>query len=597
MGAPEPATAGPAPAGSVLHLRADGPVAAALRQRAEVAFRDIAERSPEDLAALSPVAVQEALHELRVHQIELEMQNEDLRRAQVEVEESRSRYLELYDFAPVGYCTVNSRGLITKANLTAATLVGMNRSLLVGCPFARFIHGNDSDSWHRLFTQVINSGEPQSRELRFVKPGGTFFWIQLAAAAAQGEGGGRVCHIAFSDITREKAVAAERDLLGRKLQETQRFESLAVLAGGIAHDFNNILTAIVGNVVLARISLPANAPALAFLATIERATKRAAELCVQMSAYAGKGRFVIEPLSLSRLIAEVTSLLKISVGKNVGLRFHLQPTLPLIEADGTQLKQAVVNLVLNASEALGENPGFITVSTGVAAASEPGVPAGFSGVWLEVADTGCGMSPETQAKIFDPFFSTKFSGRGLGLSATQGIVRSHHGVIKVHSVPGAGATFRLFFPSVAVEESVAVLAPEPPAARAGPTATPGRATDCLLVVDDEEMVLDALALVLKSAGFAVVTANDGREAVDIFRTEPDRFSLVLMDLTMPRLNGHEALKELQAIRNTVRVVLMSGSSEIELRAAASGMGPAGFLLKPFETGRLIEVVREALARK
>ena len=257
-----------------------------------------------------------------------------------------------------------------------------------------------------------------------------------------------------SDITARKQAEAEADKLQLKMLETQKLESLGLLAGGIAHDFNNLLTVIVGNSTLASLESGESPANRARLDNVITSARRAAELCHQLLAYAGKGSFTTEPINLNEIVTETTRLLELSIGEHAQLEFTLAPTLPRNQADPSQIRQVIMNLIINASEALAGHPGTIRLTTSVITLQPPGpgesapaieaVPGEY--VCLEVADTGAGMTPEVLARIFDPFFTTKFTGRGLGLAAVIGIVRSHHGTLKVHSTPGQGSTFRVFLP-------------------------------------------------------------------------------------------------------------------------------------------------------
>ena len=443
--------------------------AAALRQRAEAASREIAELSPDELKALSPEDTRRFLHELHVHQIELQMQNEELRRAQVELVVSRARYFDLYNLAPVGYCTLSKEGLILQANVCAATLLSPLLAAQAKQSISCFIHRDDGDTFNLLRQQLIATGEPQSCELRLVKKDGRQFWAHLATTLGTDGEGSPVIRLVLSDVSERKR--AEHEILMRHLQETKKHESLGVLAGGIAHHFNNILAAILGCASLASRGLPPGSPQQAYLEQISESSLRAAELCKQMLVYAGQGRLVVERLDLGLLVEATAQLTKIAIGKQALLWFHLEKGLPLIEADATQLRSVVMSLVINASEAIGEKSGRITLTTGrtqVNHASRSGtsepleLPAGDY-ICLEVADSGGGMSAETQALIFDPFFTTKFAGPGLGLAAALGIVRAHKGSITAVSEPGRGTTFKVWLP--AMSGSGETPAPAPSADR------------------------------------------------------------------------------------------------------------------------------------
>ena len=380
--------------------------------------------------------------------------------------------------------------------------------------------------------------------------------------------------------------------LETRVQQAQKLESLGVLAGGIAHDFNNLLTAILGHANLALMDLPPESPARDSLLEIDKASGRAAELCRQMLAYAGRGRFTVEPVNVSRLIEELAHLLHASISKKILLRCQLAEGLPTIEADPAQLRQVAMNLIINAAEAIGNTEGVIAISTGVMECSEdylrgghlsePPFPGRF--VFLEVADTGCGMDVETQKKIFDPFFTTKFAGRGLGLAAVLGIVRSHRGTLRVESEPGRGTVFRVLFPA-GTKAATVESAGNPP---------PWRGAGTILLVDDEDPVRNVVRRMLERWGFAVLCASDGREAVEMFRAHAAVVVCVLLDLAMPRMDGEETFQELRRIRPDIRVVLASGYSDQEVALRFQGTGLAGFIEKPYRMealgAKLLEVI-------
>jgi signal transduction histidine kinase/CheY-like chemotaxis protein len=397
----------------------------------------------------------------------------------------------------------------------------------------------------------------------------------------------------------------ERLVLERKMLEAQKLESLGVLAGGIAHDFNNLLAVILGNAELALLDLPPESPARASIAQIEVAARRAAGLTQQMLAYSGRGHFVVGRYDLNALIAEMTELLKASVPKQVALRFALAAQLPLILADATQIRQVVLNLVINAAEAIGERDGSIIVTTRVRQVDRaylaradltPDLAAGMY-VELEVADTGHGMDAATQAKIFEPFFTTKFTGRGLGLAAVLGIVRGHRGALTVQSAPGQGTTFRVLL-AVAAEESND-WDETPPPDRGASTPSPTLAHPSggvVLIVDDEEHVRAVAARILEQAGYSVLLAADGAAGVELYRARVGQIDCVLLDLTMPRLSGKQTFYELLQLDPNVRVVIMSGYDEQETAERFTELEPAGFLHKPFTIESLHAAIAQALDR-
>jgi signal transduction histidine kinase len=381
--------------------------------------------------------------------------------------------------------------------------------------------------------------------------------------------------------------------LEAQMFQAQKLESLGVLAGGIAHDLNNMLTPVLGYVELAAKTLPEGAPAAPMLDEAGKNARRAADLVQQILAYAGKGRFIIQLVDLSGLVRDMGGLLEAAVSINAKLEYDLAPALPFVEADATQLRQVVMNLVKNASEALAELPGTITMRTGlIAAASPPPCASGRKtdlpkgpAVFLEVSDSGCGMTADVVEKVFDPFFTTKFTGRGLGLAVVQGIVRGHHGALQVHSAPHKGSTFRLLLPcSERTSPAPAVSKPS----------TAWHASGTILVIDDDERVLDIVQHLLQFAGLSVLIATAGEDGLATFRKDPQRIKAVLLDLTMPKTSGLEIARALRLLRPDLPILLMSGYSVEEASRQCEGLGIAGFVQKPFDSSGLLTAIQQAL---
>jgi len=396
------------------------------------------------------------------------------------------------------------------------------------------------------------------------------------------------------DITERKRAEEERLQLERQFQQSQRLESLGVLAGGIAHDFNNMLMAVLGYADLALADLPLASPARESVKEIARASHRAAELCRQMLAYSGRGRFVVEAIDLHDLIDSMVHLLSSSISKKILLNLNLEKNLPPIMGDASQIDQVIMNLVINASEAIGERSGVITISTGAMECSreylretylDEGLAEGLY-VTLEVSDTGMGMDKETQSHLFDPFFTTKFTGRGLGLAAVLGIVRGHKGAIKVYSEERKGTTFKLLFLAAESERPIEKTKGE------GILSWKGSGT--ILLVDDEETIRALGRRMLERLGFQVLTATDGREALDVYRQHGDEIVLVLLDLTMPHMNGEEAYRELRRMDPAVKVLMSSGYTENDITSRFAGKGLAGFIQKPYTLALLWDGLRAVL---
>ncbi|MDD5285490.1 MAG: response regulator, partial [Desulfuromonadaceae bacterium] len=392
-----------------------------------------------------------------------------------------------------------------------------------------------------------------------------------------------------TDITERKRSEEERLNMERQLLHAQKLESLGVLAGGIAHDFNNILTSIIGNADLALMRLNKESPAVENLHKIEQAAVRAADLARQMLAYSGKGKFVVESINLNFLLKEMLHMLEVSISKNSVLRLNLHTPLPLVEADATQIRQIIMNLVINASEAIGEKSGVIAITTGCMDCDhgylkdvwlDENITEGLY-VYLEIADTGCGMDKETLSRLFDPFFTTKFTGRGLGMSAVLGIVRGHRGAIKVYSEQDNGTSFKVLFPASSRPAELFNDESE---------RDDWKGSGTVLLVDDEETVRGIGTEMLKELGFSTITADDGREAVEIFNSTPD-IAFVVLDLTMPHMNGEQCFQELRRIKPDVKVIMSSGFSENEVTQKFVGKGLAGFIQKPYKLSALKETIR------
>jgi CheY-like chemotaxis protein len=366
------------------------------------------------------------------------------------------------------------------------------------------------------------------------------------------------------------------------MQHIQKLESLGVLAGGIAHDFNNLLMAILGNANLASIELSPASKTREYLSEIEQATKRAADLCRQMLAYSGRGKFVIQKIHLPDIVAEMTQLLKASISKKASLNLDLSDRLPAMEGDPTQIRQVIMNLITNASEALADENGVISVSTGLAQCSleylrgiitdEDVHPGAY--VYIEVSDTGCGMDETTRARMFEPFFTTKFTGRGLGMAAVLGIMRGHKGAITIDSVPEQGTTIRALFP--AMDD----IAPQGQPTSSETTESL-KNTGGVLLVDDEESNRNIAGKMLNRLGFKVFLANDGSQALDEYRAHKAEIELVVLDLTMPNMDGEEAFRELRKMDPNIRVIISSGYTEQEIIRRFEGRNISGFIEKPY----------------
>ncbi|WP_050430968.1 hybrid sensor histidine kinase/response regulator [Chondromyces crocatus] len=491
---------------------------------------------------------------------------------------------------------------------------GLSRQGLEGKALIDTVPPEEYERLEPLYRATLAGTAPEKIEIRY----GDRLYVDYPVPV-RGDGDEIIAAMMISlDVTEVRRVEEERRRIQEKLEEAQRLESLGVLAGGIAHDFNNMLTAILGHAELLRQDLPAHATEQENVDAIVTVTKRASDLVKQMLAYAGKGRISLRPLDFNALIRDLGELLRASVAKHARVQYELADTLPAVVADAAQLRQIVMNLIVNASEAIeahtsGEDGhdakegddaregeasrtargGTILVSTALESLESstlerlaPGTeraPGPY--VKFTVSDSGTGMDAETVTKIFQPFFSTKFVGRGLGLAAVHGIVQSHQGLLLVESEPKQGTTFRVWLPASELRPDEEL--PPPSAAIAARQRT-------VLVIDDEEVVRVTLQRTLERIGFVVRMAEGGEEGLAMLQEDRQDTALAMVDLTMPDMPGDHVVRELLKVKPDVPVILMSGYCEEDVTARYGELGHTAFLHKPFSLDELRTVVRTAL---
>ncbi len=697
--------------------------AAELRRRAEENLRQAAQL-PETDIALSPEETRRTLHELRVHQVELEMQNTELRRAQTDLESERQRYFDLYEMAPVGYCTVSEEGLITRANLSAASLLAITRDARAGRPiFSRFILEEDQDIYYQQRKKVLATAETARCELRMVKKDGSGFWAHLEISLGRDAGDNAVYRIVLSDISARKQAEeivllrqseekyrtlvqhssdpifsfnvdltyrfvneafarpfgktpadfidqsphaiftgdeaekhlalilqvfqtgqkkdaevkvvsqlgevrdywtladpiknaqgqvlfvtciakditerkrteeekAKLELLNRQLQKN---ESLGRMAGAIAHHFNNKLQAVMGCLELVIFEMPQNGRAIDKLNAAMQAADQAAEVSRKMLTYLGQVTGKQEPLDLSELCKIWLPMLQLAMPKNVDLATEFPCPGPTVKANAEQILQIVTNLVTNGWEAYGGQQGTLELIVTTVSSVDIGKAHRFPVNWqagdnpyacLEVRDSGCGIAAKDLEEVFAPFFSTKFTGRGLGLPVVSGLVQAHNGVVTVESSGGRGSVFRVFLP---IPSERVYRLPD----RIAKTWERERGGTVLLV-DDDKIVLSITGMLLAELGFTVLKAGDGLEAVELFLQHKNDVSFVLSDVSMPRMNGWEALTALRHITPGLPVILTSGYTEEQVMEEAHPERPQAFLAKPYGLEELEIAICRAL---
>jgi len=506
-----------------------------------------------------------------------------------------SIYHNVFDALPDAVLVIDpERGRITEANDQATVLLSGGQPLATMDVVNASLAASDPDLHCELLSRakLAVRGIRQRFDVR-ANLGESEIWCEIDLVAAMLRGRWQVV-ATVRDINARKKAEEKQRVLEAQVRHVQKLESLGVLAGGIAHDFNNLLAGIMGNAGLALREMPEESSAADRVRQLQAAAVRASELTGQMLAYSGKGTFVVEAADLSHLTKEMTTLLAASVSKKAELALELEERLPAIEGDATQLRQVIMNLLTNASDALEDNAGTIRVRTGQMQVDrgylmntylDEDLPAGDY-VFCEVSDTGCGMDKETVAKIFDPFFTTKFTGRGLGLATVLGIIRSHRGAIRVYSEPGVGTRVRVLFP--ATEQTTKAHTDEVE------EITMWQGSGTVLVVDDEPTVREVAAAILADAGFEVLQACDGEEGLTCFREHADRIRAVLLDLTMPRLSGEEVYNAISEFRPDARVILSSGYSEADATRQFGAGALAGFVQKPYGPRELLAAIRKAL---
>ncbi|MDQ6962785.1 MAG: PAS domain S-box protein [Mariprofundaceae bacterium] len=499
-------------------------------------------------------------------------------RAQVKARERDQLLLQAIhhssDMILISDCDAN----IEYVNPALEKVTGYSLEELKGQKASVFNSGLESKAFYHKMWDTIRRGDVWKGKLTNKCKDQSCYFEEMSISPVFASNSSTILH--YVAIKRD---ISEQEHLKEQIEHTQRLESLGVLAGGIAHDFNNLLTAIMGTASLLRFQVKEDLESQEMLDRIEQASQHAADLCKQMLAYSGKGKFEILPVNLSDLVSSLVELLEVSVEKTIHMQLDLDDDLPMVNADVSQIQQIVMNLVINASEAANKNHGFIRVETGVVYATSTMLNdmwldehlAEGRYVFLDVVDNGCGMSEAVQQKVFDPFFTTKFTGRGLGMSAILGIVRGHSGAIRMQSEEGEGTSFTVFLPIH--EEKVAIKAVEVVKKESEPCLGSGT----VLLVDDEEVIRKVVKAMLETMGFDVILACNGQQALEQYTLHGSEVVLVLLDLTMPVMDGASCLKELRLFDKEVKVLISSGYSSQEVGDLLHDDAHVGFMQKPY----------------
>jgi len=551
-----------------------------LREKAEERAREIIADIPKNLETRPPEEIRQAFYELRVHQIELEMQNDELCRTQTELEVSRARYFDLFDQAPVGYCILSEEGLILEANLAAAAMLGVTRDGLVKQSFISHILKADQDTSYLYSKQIFSTGKPQVCELRMVKKDGALFWVRLEATAVQNEGGAPVFRIMMSDITAGKQ--ADEELL-----KSQKIESLGLLAGGIAHDFNNILMVVMGNISFAKMLLNPKDAAYERLTIAETASLRAKELTQQFLTFS-KGGAPVKKLFSAANMLKVYCRLALS-GTQSTCEYNIADDLWDINGDDDQLGQVMTNLLINADQSM-QAGGVIRVNCRNMVSNEDDDLPLPSGKYLEISitDQGRGIPEEYLDKIFDPYFTTKETGQGLGLTAVYSIMNKHGGHVAVASSVHSGTNVTLFLPASTS------LAKTPKMESSKIITGKGK----ILIMDDDEVLLQVVDAMLVHLGYEVERAGDGTVAITKYieaQQSARPFDAVIMDLTVPGgMGGKETMQRLLAIDPQAKAIVSSGYCHDPVMADYRNYGFSGVIAKPYLLEALSKLMQQVL---
>ncbi|MEM1232104.1 MAG: response regulator [Pseudomonadota bacterium] len=502
-------------------------------------------------------------------------------------------YRQFFDEAPDMFASVDPVSATVKyCNQTLCGRLGYSKAQVIGMPLSDLYHPDCHAEMARLFNHFVEHGHAQADRLKLITATGDTLHVSLRVSSHRNEAGEIVeSRSIWRDVSSDLEV--ERLELELRLQEAQKMEGLALLAGGIAHDFNNMLVAMLGNASLVLSELPPESVVRAKIEAIETAAQRAADLTRQLLAYSGSLNQEQTHFDLSKVVEEMGHLMTVAISRKVVLNYDLAEEPVPVQGDITQVRQVIMNLLTNGSDAVGDRSGLVTIRTGLQYADEKylrnttlgaDLEPGYYG-FLEISDTGHGIAPDDLKRIFDPFFTTKAKGHGLGLAAVLGIVRSHNGALRVYSEPNNGTTVKILFPAQAYE-------PHGNALETAPSGS-GR-QQRVLVVDDEEHVLAVAAQMLEHSGFTFTMAADGREALEVYGRDPSRYAVVLMDITMPHMDGVAAFKALTELDPDCRVILMSGYSEQQATNSLTGRSFRGFIQKPFSQAALVNAVMDAL---
>lgn len=531
------------------------------------------------------VEMQRLVQSLQQHQIELEMQNEELQRAREDIEKGLERYTDLYEFAPVGYLTLGRDGAIRQVNLTGTRLLGQTRLRLVGSQLRPLLTPKSRANFECFIEKLFENRTRQACEVMVCPQGASPLTLELTGTVLCD---GLECRVVATDVTERKQAEREQERLRAQLAQSQRLEAIGTFAAGIAHDFNNILGGILAGLSVLELESSGDNAHQQDIQEMEALAKRGADLTKQLLGFACRGKYDVRPVDLARVISDTSTMFG-RMHKDITVEIVLAPELRAVLMDYSQLELVLLNLFTNSGQAMPEGGRLNVFAENVELDNEDVAlhdtePGHF--VKLVVTDTGVGMSPATKEHIFEPFFTTKETGQGagLGLASVYGIVKNHAGFVTVRSELGQGTAFTLFLPAT---HRVATYVTVPPS-------SVRRGTGTILVVDDEIQLVRVYARLLRAIGYEVLTAASGKQAIEILRQQGCRISLVILDMIMPDMSGRQTFEAIQEIVPGTKVLLATGFSLEGQAQEIMAHGCSGIIKKPFDAATLSAKVQEIL---
>jgi PAS domain S-box-containing protein len=560
---------------------------------------------PDPDYSASHADLQRLYHELDVHRIELEMQQEELLKSRVELEESLERYMELYDFAPIGYLSIDRNSKILQLNLTASRLLGIERSNLIGQRFDRFVSNEDKQTFSTMLCNLFERKKAEVCEVVLEKQGGVLFSTNQSGGAkascdnlifvridAVFDDDSLQCRMALTDVSEQKKVQRENDLLQATMSQVRKMESLGRLAGGIAHDYNNMLQVMLANIELMMCINPELPVDQEKLSDLRHCVLKTASLTRQLLAFARQQPHRPEILDFSNTVDDMLKILRRLVGENISISYSHTEERFLVKMDPSQIDQILANLVVNSRDAI-QVTGTIRITlSGIVVDSANAVffsdiPAGRY-IRLSVSDDGCGMDTVTLENIFEPFFTTKSvaKGNGLGLASVYGIVKQNGGFINVSSLIGEGATFDVYLPRCNAEELLSLTADELALVRGG--------HETILLVEDDSSVRAVTAEFLEQCGYTVIQAATSTAALAAFKSMASQIDLIVTDFIMPDFNGKELIMEISSIKPGTSSLIMTGYTLDYLDRDQAAADETPFICKPYSLSEFARKVREVL---